>query len=91
MNIRWGRGLYRAWVVFAVVWVSATGWMTFGPDPTPLPDKSLINQYNIPSIQMSDSEIFFREAKRGSWVFLPPALLLLIGLGGGWAIRGFKD
>lgn len=86
MSIQWNRGLIRAWIVFAVVWVGAMGWATFGPSPTPL-----ASQYDIPALKLSDSEIMFREARRFSWVVLPPVLLLLGGFAVLWTVRGFKD
>jgi hypothetical protein len=91
MSIRWSRGLFRAWIVFAAVWIGTTGWLTFGPTPSPHPGKTGILQYDIPAELVSDSEIFFREAKRVSWVALPPILLLFGGFAAIWTARGFRE
>lgn len=86
MDVRWNRGLFRAWIVFAIVWICASGWMIFGPTPSAIP-----SQYDIPSKKLSDSEILFSEARRVSWVILPPILLLFGGFAAVWTVRGFRD
>ena len=36
MSIRWKRGFFRAWVVFAVLWIAAAAWIQTRPlVPTP--------------------------------------------------------
>jgi len=89
MTVSWNRGLFRVWIVFAVIWIGAAGWMLYGPSPSPAPDS--LYQYDPYARAMSERELFFLEAKRAAWVFGPPILALFGGLAALWTIRGFRD
>ena len=31
--ISWRKGIFRAWVVFTVIWLGVAGWIHYGPSP----------------------------------------------------------
>jgi hypothetical protein len=74
----WGRGLFRVWLVLAVVWCSVAAYTTYID----------CNWYR-PRALCFDDFIPFALDKRLLWILVPPALVLLTGVTLRWCIAGF--
>lgn len=89
MNIRWGRGLFRVWIFFTVLWIAGSTWAQTRPPPPFNP----FDKFDICDDACLEGLSIAREwqyAERATWVFAPPALVLLFGVSLGWVFRGFK-
>jgi hypothetical protein len=93
MAIKAGRGLYRLWRVFSLLWVLIIGLVTYG---------------NLPSRGLTDQEVglppplpgfVLEQPDNGRWQAIqtgaavavgPPAFILLVGAALVWAFRGFR-
>jgi hypothetical protein len=74
MSIRWKRGFFRAWVVFAVLWIAAA---------------ALIIRLST-ATDPSAYEKNWDDVGKLTWMFLPPVLLLIFGSVVDWTIQGFR-
>lgn len=72
--MNWTRGLLRLWMIIAACWIIVTTWLQWNLITNPF------TKYVEPS-PFIDITMF---------IFLPPLVLLLLGLSGVWVMRGFR-
>lgn len=80
MTVRWGNGFFRIWLLVAVIWVTAAGYVAITQPTSSLPGNMFADL-----IPLTPREII----ERAVWVFAPPLATFLIGLIVSWIIRGF--
>jgi hypothetical protein len=94
------RGLFRLWVVAAVIWVISAGTMTWQT----WPQAEFVNPYDAPPwVDYSDdaAKAAFFDAQRlaqrrdallkGAAISItPPVIVLLLGMSMIWVVRGFR-
>jgi hypothetical protein len=102
MALRLARGLFRLWLVAAVLWVGGvaiTTWRTlptsddFIPDPPEITKTAPPFDPNLPSTPFDQYlEDKKREDIKSAVLFglLPPAFILALGSALVWAFRGFR-
>lgn len=97
MNIHWGRGAFRVWLVASVLWVGLASFTELRPfdsvaappfDPNkpyvvvPTPATNVFDQFDAP---VRPSNLAVAETIVG-----PPMLVLIAGLALWWVLLGFR-
>ena len=81
--MNWDRGFFRVWVVFAVIWIGAATHYYF-----------IDCQWWFEHVFRSGVVCFDDISPHGvedfAWVFLPPTVVLLIGVTIAWCSGGFR-
>ena len=90
MTIRWKRGFFRAWIVFAVLWIACVALIQSSPS-TPSNSYYKVNPHNRSGCEeiaktypSYDVEACVRAAVwdnangKLTWMFLPPVLILIV-------------
>jgi hypothetical protein len=105
MNVRWGRGFFRIWLVLSVLWIAGAVWVEtrpLSPGLLPTPQAECEAAEARSGVKTPDCvaamEFVFDAARRQqktdaekmAWVLVPPVLLLLAGAAVAWAVRGFR-
>lgn len=93
------RGLFRVWVLAAVLWIGAMGWYQYNEAQKPAKDSITISlskdsQFRIDEngiMKVSEENKSALQIQRISIVLLPPLLLLALFPVGTWLARGFKS
>ncbi len=91
------RGIFRVWLVLAMLWIGVMGWYQY--QEANKADKNSITlslskdaQIRIDANGISDNkDKNSMQLQRLEMVFLPPLLLLAIFPIGAWMARGFKS
>ena len=104
MNYR--RGLLRLWLLASVLWIALVGWLYVSEITIALQSSPVVAEAKPPGAasSMTKEDNPFLSMKRSRYdkkpesmlpgiaraAFLPPLLLLALGVMFGWALRGFK-
>ena len=106
MRINWRRGFFRTWLVLAVAWVGAIGWLEYNNQVDPFAPEVQLNGRS--ASQLSDYELLalYRKTlvanapprerilalgpRQYAIVLAPPLALLGLGVILGWIITGFR-
>jgi hypothetical protein len=99
--MNWMRGAIRLWLVSTVIWIGAVGFVE-RPDQRPNPPRDLFEEAGIPPPPLGfilDPNEALLTAQRIEWknkiehaavlAFVPPLLVLVLGICGVWVWRGF--
>lgn len=93
------RGLFRVWVLAAILWVGAMGYYQYNEAQKPAKDSITISlskdsQFRIDEngiTKVSEENKSALQMQRISIVLLPPLVLLALFPVGTWLARGFKS
>jgi hypothetical protein len=88
MTIRWKRGFFRAWVVFAVFWIAVAGLIQLSKPPVVgYFDDLVCEEAGKPLADVEKCveaahkrEQFSANVDKLMWVFLPPVLILIVSV-----------
>jgi hypothetical protein len=89
MQLKWGRGFFRAWAVVSVLWILFTGWNEYKywvmhPDEAECEAPTSI-------LAKWEAELISSDAVYAlSLLVLPPIALLIAGFIFGWISKGFR-
>jgi hypothetical protein len=98
-QMNWKRGLIRFWIVLSVAWIGGAFWM-YDPvakylDPIGTYQvKPEIGEARIAGYTDAEIAVYLRRKAMISFselAFLPPLILLVLGYGGLWSVRGLND
>lgn len=102
MRINWRRGFLRAWLVLAVVWIGAAGWIEYSSQVegpwTDYQKDPLVSDLKQPAQpfdpdawlrQHPEPTLWTRSVAAAPIVLGPPLIVLVLGLALGWIISGF--
>jgi len=101
MAIKWGRGFFRIWLVFAALWLGGAAWDALTDTSIPSATKScsvLLHACSSTGDEcftqddVKQCEAVWSKERRNRliWALVPPIALLVAGLTIGWIVRGFK-
>lgn len=105
MSIRWSHGFFRIWILLTVLWIAAATWFQMGGEAPPQFDPSQPYEEVVPPPpgykpvpQFDPDEYLARKsaeaaklmALKAGWILVPPVLVLILGVGIAWTVRGFK-
>lgn len=95
--MNWKRGLFRLWVVATACWISfvlfVQNVLAMVSDPLGNWDRDKVAQLQAAGFSNSEISSHVLEitlTQFAKWAILPPTLLLLLGLGIWWSLRGFR-
>ena len=102
MQIRWGRGFIRAWIVIATLWLLGAGVLAFRDTSIPSLTHSCEELRDFETVEthtpLGDKDIAACEALWRTnrltlleWTIGPPLALLFAGFVLAWIVQGFKS
>lgn len=89
------RGMLRLWVVASVVWMAGASWHLYQRSEEAADSSLTISlndetQLHIDAGGMRKQDKNEVKMQQAALVVLPPLLLLVVGFGGLWLVRGFR-
>jgi hypothetical protein len=106
MRINWRRGFLRAWLVLAVSWIGAIGWLEYNDQIDPFAPEVQLNGRSVSQLSEYELLTLYRKSlaanasprerilvlgpRQYAIVFAPPLALFALGAVLGWIMAGFR-